>query len=211
MNIRERLFGVAMFALLAIGVQLPAKAQVSQPQLSEQQGRAADLILTEAPMAPAQAQLQAQPAQNMSESEAELAQARRRGSGRVRSSDFIGVGADIGYADDVSLSVISKFSLNDRIALRPSVLIGDDFSILVPVTYDFTQANTELGDFQIRPYAGVGAAYTDNDDDDDFNLLLAAGADVPLSRQFTLNAQANLGVLNDTNFGVTVGVGYNFR
>ena len=50
----------------------------------------------------------------------------------------------------------------------------------------------------------------DNSDNENFNLLLSAGADVPLSDQFTLNAQANVGVLNDTEFGVTVGVGYNF-
>ena len=39
---------------------------------------------------------------------------------------------------------------------------------------------------------------------------MVAGADVPLGQRFTLNAQANLGVLNDTDFGVTIGVGYNF-
>ena len=82
--------------------------------------------------------------------------------------------------------------------------------MLVPVTYEFSQFSTELSDFQVRPYAGVGAAYSDDDEDEDFNLLLAAGADIPISQRFTLNAQANLGVLNDTDFGVTVGVGYNF-
>ena len=142
----------------------------------------------------------------------EIAQARRRtrNAPSRQSNDFIGIGADFGYADDVSFAVISKLSINESVAVRPSALIGDDVSILVPVTYEFSQFSTDLNNFQVRPYAGLGAAYSDSDDGEDFNLLLAAGADVPLSAQFTLNAQANLGVLNDTDFGVSVGVGYNF-
>lgn len=146
----------------------------------------------------------------------ELAQARRRTRRTNRAAggaNFVGIGADFGYADDVSFAVISKLSLSQQIALRPSVLIGDDFSVLLPVTYEFNQFSADAGGFQVRPYAGVGASYVggdDEDDDENFNLLLAVGADAPLSRRFTLNAQANLGVFNDTDFGVTVGVGYNF-
>ncbi len=140
----------------------------------------------------------------------EIAQARRRTTRNTAGgSDFIGIGADFGYADNVSFAAISKLSLSDQVALRPSVLLGDDLSILVPVTYDFSNYSGEVSGFQFLPYAGVGASYQDGDGED-FNLLLAAGADVPLSRQFTLNAQANVGVLNGTDFGVTVGVGYNF-
>lgn len=144
--------------------------------------------------------------------EFDVAQARRRTRNvqTRRATDFVGVGADFGYADDVSFAVISKLSLSDSIALRPSVLIGDDFSVLVPVTYEFDQFSDEISDFQVRPYAGIGASYSDSDNDEDINLLLSAGADIPLSQRFTLNAQANLGVFNDTDFGVTVGVGYNF-
>ncbi len=140
----------------------------------------------------------------------EIAQARRRTRNRVArsGSDFVGIGADFGYVDSVSFAVISKLSLSEQIALRPSVLVGDDLAVLVPVTYEFTRFSTDVSGFQIRPYAGVGASY--DGDGEDFNLLLAAGADAPLSQRFTLNAQANLGVFNDTDFGVTVGVGYNF-
>jgi hypothetical protein len=87
--------------------------------------------------------------------------------------------------------------------------VGDDLSILVPVTYDLSSYSGDVAGFRFLPYAGVGASYQDGDGED-FNLLLTAGTDIPLSQQFTLNAQANVGVLNDTNFGVTVGVGYNF-
>lgn len=138
---------------------------------------------------------------------AELAQARRRTRGRVGSTNFVGIGGDLGYADDLSFAVISKFGLTNKISIRPSALIGDEFSILVPVTYDFRQAS---GDgFQIVPYAGIGGAYNSGDDDE-FQFIVSGGADFPLSRTITLNAQANLSVFDDSDFGVTVGVGYNF-
>ncbi len=141
----------------------------------------------------------------------ELAQARRRTRGsNVVGSDFIGIGADFGYSGDVSFAAISKFSFTERLAARPSILVGSDFAILVPVTYDFSRFNTDVGGFQLRPYAGAGVSYTDSEDNDsDINLLLSAGVDVPVSQQFTFNAQLNYGVLNDSQFGGTVGVGYN--
>lgn len=139
----------------------------------------------------------------------EIAQfSRQRTRGAATNSSFIGVGLDIGYVDDISFAVISKIAFADRIAVRPSVVIGDDVAVLVPVTYDFRQYAPEAGGFQFIPYGGIGAAYNSNEDSD-FNLLLSAGVDVPVSRQITVNAQANLGVFNDTDFGVTVGAAYN--
>jgi opacity protein-like surface antigen len=147
----------------------------------------------------------------------EIAQARRRTRNTVtgRGPDFLGIGGDFGTADDASFAVISKLSLSDQVAIRPSVLIGNDFAVLAPVTYEFSGYSANVEGFQIRPYAGVGASYIDSDDSDsdsNIGLLLAAGVDVPLSRQFTVNAQANYaGIFNDdSNFGVTVGIGYNF-
>ncbi len=141
----------------------------------------------------------------------ELAQARRRTRNAVVGSDFIGIGADFGYAEDVSFAVISKLSLTDKIAVRPSVLVSDNVAVIVPITYEFNNYSTDVAGFRLLPYAGVGASYQESDgNNENLNLLLTAGADVPLSQQFTLNAQANFGVLNDSEFGVTVGVGYNF-
>ena len=147
-----------------------------------------------------------------SEQSADIAQARRRTRGvRAPGSDFIGIGADFGTASNVSFAVISKLTLRDQIAVRPSVIVGNDFAVLVPVTYDFSRFNTDVQGFQIRPYAGVGASYVDNSGSS-VGLLLTAGVDVPVARSFTANAQANYaGIFSDSsNFGVTVGVGYNF-
>lgn len=142
-----------------------------------------------------------------------LAQARRRTTrGVAGSSNYLGIGADFGTTDDISFAVISKYAFNEQVAIRPSVLIGDGFAVLVPVTYEFSRYSTNLQGFQISPYAGVGASYVDGDDDESFGLLLSGGVDVPISQRFTANAQANFaGVFTDeSNFGVTVGVGYNF-
>lgn len=206
MSMRSNFLGAISLSFFALGMQIPARAQTSDSTELEQ--------VTEVSLANEQLTLdETEPAFSNSadEDSAELAQARRRTrSATVRGSDFIGIGADFGYADDVSFAVISKISINDQIAVRPSVLVGNDFAVLVPVTYEFSQFAANAGGLQLRPYAGAGVSYSDGDDNSDINLLLSAGVDVPISRQFTLNGQANLGVLNDTDFGVTVGVGYNF-
>ena len=145
--------------------------------------------------------------------ETEIAQRRRRTRRNAPSAPaFIGIGADLGTADDVTFAVISKLALGQQLAIRPSVLIGEDFAVLVPVTYEFSRFNTDAGQFQIRPYAGAGASYVDEDDSSELGLLLTGGVDIPISERFTANAQANYaGIFSDSeNFGVTLGVGYNF-
>ena len=147
--------------------------------------------------------------------ETELAQRRRRRRTRntaPSSPNFIGIGGDIGTTEDLSFAVISKFSFGRQLGIRPSVLVGEDFAVLAPVTYEFSQLNSDVQGFQVRPYAGAGASYIESDDEDEFGLLLTGGVDIPVSRRFTVNAQANYaGVFTDSeNFGVTVGVGYNF-
>ncbi|MGC1308668.1 MAG: hypothetical protein WA885_15695 [Phormidesmis sp.] len=234
---KQGILGAVGLALLSAGVQLPVSAQAIEETMPTEtvstEAVSTETVSTEAVLTetastensysaealmPADAEsMTVQPVAEGAETvtypvegSTELAQARRRTRNTVLGSDFIGIGADFGYADDVSFAVISKLSLNEQIAVRPSVLVGDGFSVLVPVTYEFNRFSTDVGGFQLRPYAGVGASYVDDDNDENFNLLVAAGADVPLSQQFTLNAQANLGLFNDTDFGVTVGVGYNF-
>ncbi|MEL6938814.1 MAG: outer membrane beta-barrel protein [Cyanobacteria bacterium J06598_1] len=217
-------------ALLAVGTQPSAQAQTATSEVTEAareftiESLATPASLTsegDAVMEAAQPMTAAAGfASPTVEAPIEIAQSRRRTRAAAGSPNFIGIGADFGYADDVSFAAISKFSFTNQWSIRPSVLVGDEFSILVPVTYDFSQVGSDLGGYQIRPYVGAGASYVSNDDDDDdndnddsdseLNLLLSAGVDVPISRRFTLNGQVNWGVLNDSQFGATVGVGYNF-
>ena len=235
MSIKKGFFGAVGLALLAFGLQLPTHAQSlaeseqsivqeayptplskgllddaltksAQPMSSESEALADATFMVE-PEATA-----ADLTYPVAEEEA-IAQSRRRTRRTASSAPaFIGIGGDLGTTDDLSFAVISKLALSQQIAIRPSVLIGEDFAVLVPVTYEFSRFNTEAGRFQVRPYAGVGASYIDEDDSSELGLLLAGGVDVPISRRFTLNAQANYaGIFSDSeNLGVTVGVGYNF-
>ncbi|MEL6780088.1 MAG: outer membrane beta-barrel protein [Cyanobacteria bacterium J06597_16] len=192
MSLTKGLLGAVGVSLLALSLQLPSQAQMAP------EGE----VSTEAEQLAYPANADA----------VELAQARRRTRRSAGGSNFIGIGADFGSADDVTFAAISKFSLNNQVALRPSVLVGDDIAVLVPVTYEFNQFSTDVRGFQIRPYAGVGASYSDSDDDSNIGLLLSAGLDIPVSRRFTVNTQANYAGIfsDDENFGVTVGIGYNF-
>ena len=242
MSVKKGLLSAVGLALLALGIQLPIQAQtlsdaptpeksaaysvpldevvptdftaeqfsetayeVSVDEVSTEEVTAADEVSTEEATA---ADLTYPTAE-----ETELAQSRRRSRRTARSAPaFIGIGGDIGTIDDLSFAVISKVSLSQQVAIRPSVIFSDDLAVLVPVTYEFSRFNTEAGQFQVRPYAGVGASYLDEDDSSEIGLLLAGGIDVPISQRFTLNAQANYaGIFSDNeNFGATVGVGYNF-
>lgn len=177
--------------LLATGLQSPAVAQTASNQADSLQTDSLSIVDDEA---------------------VELAQLRRRRRTRAAQQlNYVGVGADFGTVDDTSFAVISKLSLTDNISVRPAALIGDDFSVLVPVTYDFTQLSAGTENLQIRPYVGAGGSYISSDDDDEeLGLLVSAGIDVPVSRRFVVNAQANYaGVFSDEeNFGLTVGIGY---
>ena len=238
MSIKKGFFGAVGLALLALGLQLPAQAQslseskpsavqetyqtplskglldealaesiAVQPVTSEAEALA-DATFVGTPEASA-----ADLAYPMAEEEAIAQTRRRRTRGEVAGSPaFIGIGGDLGTTDDLSFAVISKLAVSRQVAIRPSVLIGEDFAVLVPVTYEFSRFNTSAGRVQFLPYAGVGASYIDSDDSSELGLLLSGGVDIPISRRFTANAQANYaGIFSDSeNLGVTLGVGYNF-
>lgn len=104
---------------------------------------------------------------------------------------------------------MSKLGLTETLSVRPSVfLLGDFVSILIPVTYDF-EPQQPFGDFKFSPYVGGGIAI-DAGSNSSYGALLTAGVDIPLSSIFTVNVAANLALLDSTDFGVVVGIGYNF-
>ncbi|MEB3289499.1 MAG: hypothetical protein VKI82_06260, partial [Leptolyngbya sp.] len=106
---------------------------------------------------------------------------------------------------DFGVNVISKVSLGPRFALRPGFTFSERFtSFTVPLTYNFNTLSARGVRFQ--PYVGAGV-------DVPFNgttaLMLNAGADVPISRVFTLNAATNVRVTGGFGLGLSLGVGYN--
>lgn len=133
-------------------------------------------------------------------------------------SSYIGIGGNIGLSGGETaiglgnFTVISKIGITNAVSARPSVLIGDDTAILIPVTYDFNLRSTGVDAEAIStfaPYVGAGLAIATGDNSD-VGPMLTAGVDVPIANQFTANAGVNVGFLDDTSVGLVLGVGYNF-
>ena len=133
-------------------------------------------------------------------------------------SSYLGLGANIGIDGgtsslaDGNFSIISKIGLTKNFSFRPGAVLGDNATILLPITLDFPLDS--LGDqFRepqgIAPYIGVGAAIKTGDNSDTA-VLVTGGIDVPLNQQFTANVAVNAGFFSQTDVGVILGVGYNF-
>ena len=133
-------------------------------------------------------------------------------------SSYFGIGGNIGLGDgdtaigEGSFAILSKIGLTRNFSVRPSALIGDSVTILLPVTYDFSfgEGPTEELGFTAAPFLGVGAAISTSDDPS-VDLLLTGGIDVPLSSQITATASVNASVTGNVGVGLLLGVGYNFR
>ncbi|MEH2241693.1 hypothetical protein [Nostoc sp.] len=133
-------------------------------------------------------------------------------------SSYIGVAANIGLSGggdsslgDGNFAVVSKIGLTNSISVRPSAVFGDNTTILLPITYDFSfkSADAFSEPLAIAPYVGVGGAYKTGDDSQ-FAFLVSGGIDVPLTAQFTATAAVNAGFFDKTDVGLLLGVGYNF-
>lgn len=130
---------------------------------------------------------------------------------------YIGVAGNIGLSgEDSSLSdgnfaAVSKIGLSNAISVRPSAVFGDNTTILIPVTYDFSlkSADAFSEPLAIAPYIGIGAAIKTGDDSE-VGFLATGGLDVPLNAQFTATAAVNAGFFDSTDIGLLIGVGYNF-
>nr|WP_248277582.1 hypothetical protein [Brasilonema sp. UFV-L1] len=133
-------------------------------------------------------------------------------------SSYLGIAANIGLGGDSALGdsnfmVISKIGLTNAISVRPAAVIGDNTTILIPVSYDlsFKQVSDPFAEpLPIAPYIGAGAAINTGDGSE-VAFLLTGGIDVPISSRFTATAAVNAAFFNDTDIGLSIGVGYNFR
>ncbi|WP_318780297.1 hypothetical protein [Atlanticothrix silvestris] len=85
---------------------------------------------------------------------------------------YIGVGGNIGFGGDTTLSegsfaVFSKIGLSRNFSLRPAALLGDNQVFLIPLTVDFpVESLTDAGvqRISVAPYLGAGAAISTGDD-----------------------------------------------
>jgi hypothetical protein len=129
---------------------------------------------------------------------------------------YFGIGGNIGLGTggtalgEGSFAVFSKLGLARSFSVRPSILISDNPTLLIPVTYDFLPIGVPGGGgFSLAPYLGVGAAISFNDDTS-ADFLITGGVDVPLSPRFTATAAINVTAFDETAVGLLIGVGYNF-
>lgn len=133
-------------------------------------------------------------------------------------SSYFGVAANFGLTGDsdlgdgVNVAVFSKIGLLNFLSVRPAVVIGSDPTVLIPITLDlnFQQADALNRTISIAPYVGAGAGIRTGDETD-VAFLLTGGLDVPITPQFTATAAVNALIADDTDVGLWVGVGYNFR
>lgn len=203
----QRLSVLLVLASMSVfGSSLAAKAETPSSTISTS---AADLVAqpsNTAKKVPAQQVAQTQVAQTIDP-----------GRSTRGVSSYIGVAGNIGLGGDSALgdtnfTVISKIGLTNTFSARPSVVIGDDPVILVPLTYDLNPRTADAFEdtLAIAPFVGAGVAI-ETSDDADFGLLLTGGVDVPLSTNFTANATINAAFLSETDVGLVLGVGYNFN
>jgi hypothetical protein len=147
----------------------------------------------------------------VAQSDIDLGRSTRGGSSYVGIAANIGLGGGDSSLGDGNFAIVSKIGLTNSISVRPSAVIGDNTTVLLPITYDFNfqSADAFSEPLPIAPYIGVGAAYKTGDDSQ-FAFLISGGIDVPLTPQFTATAAVNAGFFDQTDVGLLLGVGYNF-
>lgn len=147
----------------------------------------------------------------------EVAQRNRKvdpGRATRSGSSYFGLGVNLGLdggksLGDDSLTIISKIGLTNSVSFRPAVLIDDEATFLLPLTFDFWTRNVSDGGLRIAPYLGGGLSIATGDGDT-VGLLLSGGLDIPLSPNFTANTAINVNFIDNTGTGLLLGVGYNF-
>ncbi len=135
----------------------------------------------------------------------------RGGRSYIGVAGNIGIGGGESSLGDGNFAVISKVGVTNTLSVRPSAVFGNNTTILLPVTYDFSLQQADPFDepLAIAPYVGVGAAIKTGSDSRTA-LLITGGIDFPLNPQFTATASVNAGFFNQTDVGLLLGVGYNF-
>jgi hypothetical protein len=127
---------------------------------------------------------------------------------------YIGIGGNIGITGDTEIgrgafNVISKIGLARNLSFRPSAVINDNAVIQIPLTFDFPGEDVPGAELSLAPYLGGGLAVSTGQDST-VGGLITGGLDIPLGTQFTGNAAVNVGFIDETDVGVSLGVGYNF-
>lgn len=126
---------------------------------------------------------------------------------------YVGIGANIGVGGDSAIgrfgfAAVSKIGFTQNLSVRPSLIVNNRVSLLVPITYDLIVGREPFDPVAFAPFVGGGVAF---DFSGRVGPMLTGGVDFPLTPQLTATGSANVAFLGDsTKFGILVGVGYNF-
>ncbi|MFM7448972.1 MAG: hypothetical protein ACKO24_10285 [Leptolyngbyaceae cyanobacterium] len=125
---------------------------------------------------------------------------------------YLGAGMNFGTGGGGALGRISgavygKLPVSSYFSVRPAMMFTNQFSFLLPVTYDFNQIRiTE--NIRLFPYAGTGVSF--NSDKNNVGWLLSAGVDMPITSNFVGTLGVNVNPLDTFSIGFLLGVAYSF-
>lgn len=198
-----------------VGNEIPTVAEAKLPPLATTQNSATLLEQTEAlnqldqaTIAQTSKEEQFPPAKEVVPDEVDPGRSTRSGP------SYIGVGANFGVGGDTSLGdsglfLYSKIGLTRYFSVRPGVNtdFDEDATFLLPLTFDL--APIAVGDtgVSLAPYFGGGPALSTTGD---FGPVISGGVDMPLTERLTATSGVNIGILDEVDVGVFVGVGYTF-
>ncbi|NJL00197.1 MAG: hypothetical protein HC910_06360 [Spirulinaceae cyanobacterium SM2_1_0] len=130
---------------------------------------------------------------------------------------YISLGGNFGFNDgrtelsDTAFAIGSKIGLTPYLSARPMALLGDRVTFLLPLTYDIAVGQSDpFRPASFVPYVGGGIILTTNDGNN-VGPLVSGGIDVRVSESIVINTGINAGFFrDDTDIGLTVGIGYIF-
>ena len=133
------------------------------------------------------------------------AQAQVFRSAEAPNYNYVGIGGG-----DDGFSVNSKISVYDNISIRPEVATDfefdddEDFSYLVPITYDFR------GGAGFSPFIGAGVSGSVGDDSD-VEFATVVGLDYRFANNYVANGSIDYAPFaDDDEVGFNLGIGYAF-
>lgn len=131
--------------------------------------------------------------------------------------NYIGIGGHIGFTDDGTnigrgaFMINGKYDLSPTLSVRPSILINDDVTFVIPATYNFIFQDELFEPPTYSAFAGAGLAFSTGDEDN-VGLIVTGGVDWPFGPNFVANAALTGGIFVDgaTDLGISFGIGYSF-
>ena len=130
--------------------------------------------------------------------------------------NYFGIGGAIGLEDagetalgDGGFSILGRFSFTDRFSIHSSSIISGDNLISIAATAGTPIKNKETARTIVFPFIGVGISA----DTEDFNIdpVATGGVDVPINRLITGTIRINANFGDETDLGLLLGVGVDFK